>query len=451
MIFGFGFLPADRVTAQAFTNLISFTGGSDGGNPMGGLVLSGSTLYGTANGGGDSGNGTVFALNTDGTSFTILHTFMDSADGAFPYAGLILSGDTLYGTAENGGAAESGTVFALSTNGTAFRNLHSFTAISGPFNTNSDGAFPEAGLLVSGDTLYGVTVIGGNTGNGTLFKINNDGSGFQKLHSFTGGLDGDYPHGVLIISGDTLYGTAVGGGSAGTGALFSLNTNGMAFTTLHSFTPISGFLRTNSDGASPQAGLLLSGNALYGTASKGGAFGFGSLFSVKTDGSGFTNLHDFTDSEATPYAQLILSGGTLYGTTSGSSGSGFGAVFRVGANGAGFTTLHSFSSADGATPIGGLVFGAGTLYGSASAGGTFDFGTVFRVALPIPTLAITRSGTNIILSWPADATGFALQSNTNLLSPGGWTAVSPGPNIVNGQNTVTNSASGISRFYRLKE
>jgi uncharacterized repeat protein (TIGR03803 family) len=451
LIFGIGFLSVPEVEAQAFMNLLDFPGGNDGGNPLGNLVLSGSTLYGTANSGGSAGSGAVFAVQTDGSGFTILHPFTDTDDGAFPYAGVILSGNTLYGTTEYGGPAENGTVFALDTAGANFRTLYSFTAISGPFNTNSDGAFPEAGLLLSGSTLYGVTIIGGNTGNGTLFKINSDGSGFQRLHSFTGGLDGDYPHGDLIIAGNTLYGTAVGGGSSGTGALFALNTNGIPFTTLYSFTAVSGFLRTNNDGASPQAGLLLSGNTLYGTASKGGTFGFGSLFSIKTDGTGFTNLHNFTDSEATPYARLILSGGTLYGTTSGSSGSGFGTVFKLGTNGAGFTTLHGFTSEDGDTPIGGLVFGAGTLYGTASDGGAYDFGTVFSVALPMPTLAITRSGTNIILSWPQDFAEFALQSSTNLLSPGGWSAVSPSPDIVNGQNTVTNSASGISRFYRLKK
>ena len=70
---------------------------------MAGLILSGNTLYGTAVYGGSSGDGTVFAVNTDGTGFTTLHNFTATVygqrDGAFPYAGLILSGNTLYGTA----------------------------------------------------------------------------------------------------------------------------------------------------------------------------------------------------------------------------------------------------------------------------------------------------------------------------------------------------------------
>jgi uncharacterized repeat protein (TIGR03803 family) len=92
--------------SSAFTN-------SDGANPIAGLLLSGDTLYGTANSGGSSGLGTIFALRTDGTGFTTLHTF-ERSDGANPHAELRLSGDTLYGTTGSGGTADSGTVFSIS-------------------------------------------------------------------------------------------------------------------------------------------------------------------------------------------------------------------------------------------------------------------------------------------------------------------------------------------------
>src|SRR5207237_2510237 len=115
---------------------------SDGNGPDGTLILSGKTLYGTASGGGSFGNGTVFAVNTDGTGFTTLHSFTATStnssgvytnnDGANPYAGLILSGNTLYGTAQNGGSAGIGTVFAVKTDGTGFTTLYSFTALSAP-------------------------------------------------------------------------------------------------------------------------------------------------------------------------------------------------------------------------------------------------------------------------------------------------------------------------------
>jgi len=83
----------------------------------------------------------------------------------------------------------------------------------------------------------------------------------------------------LILSGDTLYGTAGGGGTNGGGTVFAINTNGIGFTTLYSFTTApSG--STNNDGAYPYAGLILSDNTLYGTASGGGTNGGGTVFSL---------------------------------------------------------------------------------------------------------------------------------------------------------------------------
>jgi uncharacterized repeat protein (TIGR03803 family) len=80
------------------------------------LILSGNTLYGTATSGGSSGAGTVFALRTDGTGFATLHEFCltDCNDGGSPSAGLILLGNALYGTAYGGGSSGNGTVFSLS-------------------------------------------------------------------------------------------------------------------------------------------------------------------------------------------------------------------------------------------------------------------------------------------------------------------------------------------------
>src|SRR6266853_4852097 len=161
-------LPAGRLTAQTFTTLHSFTG-SDGTSPLGGLILSGNsnTLYGTALFGGSSDKGTVFAVNTNGMGFTILHSFTSTnSDGAVPQAGLILSGNTLYGTATGGGSFGGGTVFALNTDGTGFTNLHGFTERvdnSFGFYTNSDGAYPQGGLIISGNTMYGTATSGGSS------------------------------------------------------------------------------------------------------------------------------------------------------------------------------------------------------------------------------------------------------------------------------------------------
>src|SRR5260221_730441 len=156
-----GLVMTSQVTAQTFTNLYGFTGGNDGGAPYAGLILSGNTLYGTATAGGSSGNGTVFAVNTDGSGFTNLYGFTGGNDGGAPSAGLILSGNTLYGTTTAGGGSGNGTVFAVNTDGSGFANLYRFTG-------GNDGGDPYAGLILSGNILYGTTTAGGSSGKGTV-------------------------------------------------------------------------------------------------------------------------------------------------------------------------------------------------------------------------------------------------------------------------------------------
>ena len=133
--------------------------------------------------------------------------------------------------------------------------LYSFTARSGAHYANSDGAFPAPGLVSSGSALYGTAVFGGNSGNGTVFKINVDGTGFAVLHAFTAthdtasntsvNNDGANPFGV-VLSGNTIYGTAGLGGSSGNGTVYKVNTDGTGFEVLHNFGAVSGV--TNSDG-----------------------------------------------------------------------------------------------------------------------------------------------------------------------------------------------------------
>jgi len=389
---GEGTVFAVGLDGAGFTVLHSFTAisgshatNSDGANPRAGLTLSGNTLYGTASGGGSSGNGTVFAVNTDGTGFTALHSFaalsnLTNNDGAAPHAVLLLSGNTLYGMAFGGGSSGSGTVFKVNTDGTDFTTLHSFAAVSDPLSTNSDGAYPDGGLILSGNTLYGTTYGGGSSADGTVFAVNTDGTSFATLHSFAGS-DGIHVRAGLILSDNTLYGAAQHGGSWAAGTVFKLNTDGTGFATLHNF--------IGGDGLYPDAGLALSGNTLYGTTAGGGSSGNGTVFAVNTDGTGFTNLFDFSGGNGdVPLAGLILSDNKLYGAASAGGSSDNGTVFTVGTDGTGFTTLYVFTAAsaspptnsDGANPQAGLVLSGGTLYGTASEGGRSGYGTVFKVS-----------------------------------------------------------------------
>src|ERR1017187_1050415 len=333
LIVALGLMLKERAAAQPLTTLHNFTAlvsgiNNDGAKPLAGPILSGNTLYGTAYIGGSAGKGAVFAVNTDSSGFTNLHSFTTllgpfpptNSEGADPRGGLILSGNTLYGTANAGGSSGVGTVFAINTDSSGLTNLHSFTALAGPNFTNSNGANPYAGLILSGKTLYGTANAGGSSGVGTVFAVSTNGTGFTNLYNFSGGDDGVNPQGGLVLAGSTLYGTTFNGGTNGNGTVFAINTNGAGFTKLYSFTAknyngVTGGM-INSDGANPYAGLILSGGTLYGTASTGGDsdFGSGTVFAINTNGAGFTNLHSLTYADgASPFAGLLLSGTTLYG------------------------------------------------------------------------------------------------------------------------------------------
>jgi uncharacterized repeat protein (TIGR03803 family) len=456
---------AGQLQAQTFSLLHTFAGSpystnSDGANPYAPLIISGDTLYGTASQGGVWGYGTVFKLSTNGTIFTTLHSFTGS-DGARPYAGLVLSANTLYGTTYNGGNSTNGTVFKINTDGTGFASLHSFSPSFGQIN--SEGANPYASLIISSNTLYGTAQNGGSSGNGTLFKINNDGTGFAVLHTFTPtpsltNADGANPYSHLIISGNTLYGTTQKGGYLGGGAVFKVNTDGTGFANLSG---INGGLYS----------LLLSGGVLYGAGSS-------ALFKLNTDGTGFTNFYKFalghfnyswnaeTNSDGiAPYSDLVLSGDTLYSTAGQGGAVGVGTLYRVNTDGRGFTNLHNFGYAygpfdyaDGFYPYASLVLSGDTLFGTAYAGGISPGdGTIFSFSLAStnifvpPRLSILPFGASVIVTWPTNAIGFTLQSTPALLSPVTWSNVSPGPVIVYGQNTVLMSPSGTQQFFRLSQ
>jgi uncharacterized repeat protein (TIGR03803 family) len=381
-----GWLAATMPVAAQFTLLHSFSG-EDGYFPVGSLTLSGSTLYGMTHEGGSSEKGTVFKINTDGTGFTLLHSF-SGKDGAFPNSSLTLSGSTLYGMTRGkqirdtllGKFENYGTVFKINTDGTGFTLLHSFSV--------KDGAFPDEGsLTLSGSTLYGMTLDGGSSYMGTVFKINTDGTGFTLLHSFSGS-DGIGPFGSLTLSSSTLYGmtfgtnivvalfgTTIFGRVENNGAVFKINTDGTGFRVLHSF--------SGKDGIGPRGSLTLSGSTLYGVTTQGGSSYMGTVFKINTDGTGFRVLHTFSGEDgAFPSGPLTLSGSTLYGITRIGGNSDMGTVFKINTDGTGFRVLHTFSGEDGAYPVGYLTMSGSTLYGITREGGSSGNGTVFSIAVP---------------------------------------------------------------------
>lgn len=149
--------------------IFSFTGGDNGGYPAGGVVFDKTGhLYGTTAWFGRDDVGTVFRLSpTIGQwSMTVLHTFTGALDGGEPIAGLAIdSSGNLYGTTWLGGLFAEGTVFKLEPDGTRW--------IEGEygFKGGSDGAMPQASPTLGKSVLYGTTPYDGTSGLGTVYEI----------------------------------------------------------------------------------------------------------------------------------------------------------------------------------------------------------------------------------------------------------------------------------------
>jgi uncharacterized repeat protein (TIGR03803 family) len=325
---GFAVTTLVTVPAQAFKVIYTFTNSPDGGYPRAGLVLSSGTLYGTTSSGGSSSEGTVFEVSTNGTGYTVLFRFTGNGH---PYAGLVLGGDKLFGTTFGDTTAPImpgfGSVFKIDTSGNNFTQLKDFDD-----NGGAGGLNPVGGLVLNGTTLYGTT--SGAGGLGTIFKISTNGTGFTVLKTFSSSTDGLGPEAGLVLDGSTLYGTTFSGGSSSNGVVFKINTDGTGFAVLKHFSALNSGV--NNDGANPVAGLVLSGNTLYGTTSGGGSSGNGVVFKIRTNGTcfavfeSFPAINNLTNSDgARPCAGLLLDGGTLYGTTYSGGSSGKGVVFSL--------------------------------------------------------------------------------------------------------------------------
>jgi len=376
---------ASASNTPTLTTLYTFTGGINGSYPKAGLVQgSDGSFYGTTESAGTYGDGTVYKVSGSG-ALTTLYAFsaVDSAgknaDGNDPTGALCLGSDgNFYGTTEFGGVNGNGTVFKITPAG-KLTTLCSFPG-------GSDGAFPEFGVIQGSDgNYYGTTYQGGTANFGTMFKITSSGT-LTTLHSFTGGVGGLSPSGIVQGSDGNFYGTAYMGGSGGKGTVFAITPAG-ALTTLYSFSPLSSGI--NADGADPVGGVVQGSDGnFYGTTYWGGAAGTGTVFKITSSGV-LTTLHSFGKVDASyqnadgsdPEARLIQGNdGNFYGTASNGGASDNGTLFKITPSGV-VTVLFSFTGGvDGANPRTGLFQGRdGNFYGVTWQGAASRDGTIFKL------------------------------------------------------------------------
>jgi uncharacterized repeat protein (TIGR03803 family) len=465
----FGVGTVFRMTTNGtLTTLVSFDS-SNGADPYDALVPGADgNFYGTTFAGGTYGVGTVFKMTTNGALTTLV-----SFDGfnAYPYSSLALGADgNFYGTSEYGGTNGEGSAFSVTTNG-AVSNLASF-------NYDVTGGYPIAALIQGDDGnfygtassggTFGTTYYNGTYGGGTVFSMTTNGE-LTTLLSFSN-TNGLFPQAGLVRGAyGYFYGTASFGGlgfngfyDSGDGVVFRLGEaptttppaiiaqpasqiapiNGTAFFSVNASggtplsyawqrngSPITGATQSSytaanvqltdsggqfncvisnaygaatssnatltvssgsgplfafhgPDGGYPWAALMqgTDGN-FYGTTEYGGTYGNGIAFSMTTNGT-FSTLAslDYYVTGGNPYAALIQgTDGNFYGTTTYGGLHDAGTVFRLTTNGT-LTVLVSFNGPNGAEPYGALVQGSdGTFYGTTEVGGPYGYGTVFNI------------------------------------------------------------------------
>ena len=447
-------------TAQTnFQRLVNFNDGIQGTNTVSyprGELIEGSDgyLYGVIEGSTISyGNGigqrrgAVYRVAKDGSQFTVLHSF-SGGQGDYPISGLLEASDgNLYGVTKCASYWDDldGVIYSLGKDGSNYRVLFELG------NPNTNNAFMYLfpnGPLVEGDdgALYGTTR------TGFIFKINNDGNGYQHVHAV-----GAMISGLLMGSDRRLYGCD--------GGLFAMNQDGSGFTYLYS-SPATNPLNVTSRPFEASDGLL------YGTSYGGGASNAGTIFSIQKNGGGFQVLHSFLGDGPAGDAAAPIGGvlegndGALYGTANYGGASHVGIIYKINKDGSSFQILRNLSGLDGGYPDGALLLGSdGALYGSSGAD-FFEtsvwsdypefFGqTLFKLFSTAPAITFSgiQSGSNGVtlnLSGGAAGQNLNIQATSDPTTTNGWQVIGSATATVDGtfQFTDTNAPNYSARFYR---
>lgn len=341
------------------------------------LFASNGLLYGTTTAGGlDEEHGSIFSIAPDGSNFTKLID-MDASSGNFDFNESLIEGldGFLYGCAARGGKHGIGTIFKLGKDGSGFSKIYDFTV--------SEGGKPESGLLqLSDGTLYGTTGYGGNKEVGTIFKINPDGSGYKTLHHFTA-LTGIFTTGSLSqLSDGRIIGATLLGGLYFHGLIYTIKPDGSSFSVIHNFNGTSGRYHPLSgvkeiDGyiygaASGAYKLKIDGSDfqkidapgdILSTYGDSQILALSSLYIFKITNDQSTSIFNFNFQKNSYYPSQIIqassSASTVYGLTAGGLYDK-GAIFKI--DDSGYKTIYNFNEY---TPTTNLIYTDNHIYGIA--------------------------------------------------------------------------------------
>ncbi len=318
--------------------------------------------------GATAGNG-IFSFNTSNSTYKVIKTLNQETEGLFPNPGFAqASNGTLYGTTSSGGSANAGVIFSMSPSGANYTVLKTF-------DFNGDGANPVGPIARSSNgIIFGMTSLGGSENGGVLYSFNPATSIYTVLLQFESATSGTNPNGGLIISNSgILYGTASFGGAYGWGTLFSYNTITNSFSVLKNFD-------INSDGGLPSGRLLLSPEGIiYGPSASSGGSGQIYSFNTLSENYSIVKILNGRSEGSSPGGPLVLIGNKLIGNGALAGVADGGVIYSVDKNTSAFALLRSFgANTTGNAPQGTVIRGIdGKLYGMTNLGGGGGQGVIF--------------------------------------------------------------------------
>jgi uncharacterized repeat protein (TIGR03803 family) len=396
-------LSAQAHASNGIDVLHTFSGGNDGSYPYAGLVSDAAgNIYGTTQIGGAYGAGTVFKLSPSSNGkweFSVLYTFTGGVDGGNPLGSLVFDpAGHAYSTVSSGGANGLGGVFELAPPaqndaGKAWREKVLYS-----FEGGSDGAIPFGNVLFdAAGNLWGTTSIGGTAhigcppikGCGTIYALTPTGDGGWKeriVHRFSDAFkDGSIPRaGLVADAAGNLYGTTYEGGDTlacngdGCGMVYELE---FASTNHYTYKKLVDFNVNN--GAYAQGPLFIGPNGiLFGTTLYGGLDNAGTIFSLTPASGGWTfqTIYSFNVFDGLqPCGNLALdASGNIYGATYEGGTNDWGAIFQLVPGASGWTENLLYSALVGGTdfganPLGGVMLdAANNLYMTGNQGGNLN-------------------------------------------------------------------------------
>lgn len=294
-------------------------------NPVGELLEYDDKLWGVTSGGGDNNYGAIYTMDREGKNMTVVYSFVAPVagpNGSLPRGGLIQKAGMLYGITDLGGTTNQGTIFKIDPTDYTVTTLHSFTS----------GGFNFSGLFEHLGNFYGVY---GGSSDKVIFKIQPDGMGFQNLITLPG-----FQSDISLLYNGRLWGT-----ERGSARVFYYDINAAEYNMVKDFT-------STFDGSTEPPRLAQYQGRIYGVTHNDGSNSLGSIFSMDSDGNAFQSLHSFDGTEGSfPVGKLVIIDDVIYGATRNGGNNNRGVLYKMNLLGPpNYTVLRNFNQADQNSP-----------------------------------------------------------------------------------------------------